>query len=117
MRSNFGDELVLRMKLLIEGVRKSTPYRSISFTADNLDPQFLLQRDAPEHWGCETVLRILILPRIPMPNRKNNKQMFLSIVYALLSLHWLPHTVSAYSEPAGATTIAVGVPILQTASV
>ncbi|GFX57738.1 hypothetical protein TNCV_1494991 [Trichonephila clavipes] len=33
------------------------------------------------------------------------------------SLQWLLRTVSAYSEPAGATFLAVGVPILQSASV
>ncbi|GFW25581.1 uncharacterized protein TNCV_1308421 [Trichonephila clavipes] len=49
--------------------------------------------------------------------RKNNKQMFLNMVYALLSLQWLIRTVSAYSEPAGGTLLAVGVPIPQSASV
>ncbi|GFU56704.1 hypothetical protein TNCV_1822331 [Trichonephila clavipes] len=52
-----------------------------------------------------------------LSNRKNNKQMFLNMVYALPSLQWLLRTVSAYSEPAGATFLAVGVPILQSASV
>ncbi|GFV83769.1 hypothetical protein TNCV_2555561 [Trichonephila clavipes] len=50
-------------------------------------------------------------------NRKNNKQMFLNMVYALPSLQCLLRTFSAYSEPAGATFLAVGVPILQSASV
>ncbi|GFX70941.1 hypothetical protein TNCV_1689241 [Trichonephila clavipes] len=48
---------------------------------------------------------------------KNNKQMFLNMVYAFPSLQWLLRTVSAYSESAGATFLAVGVPILQSASV
>ncbi|GFX58588.1 hypothetical protein TNCV_417671 [Trichonephila clavipes] len=39
------------------------------------------------------------------------------MVYALPSLQWLLRTVSAYSEPAGATFLAVGVPIPQPASV
>ncbi|GFW94846.1 uncharacterized protein TNCV_3397261 [Trichonephila clavipes] len=39
------------------------------------------------------------------------------MVYALPSLQWLLRTVSAYSEPAGATFLAVGVPILTSASV
>ncbi|GFV27328.1 hypothetical protein TNCV_3795231 [Trichonephila clavipes] len=43
--------------------------------------------------------------------------MFLNMVYALPSLQWLLRTVSAYSEPAGATFLAIGVPILQSASV
>ncbi|GFW86549.1 hypothetical protein TNCV_4333331 [Trichonephila clavipes] len=43
--------------------------------------------------------------------------MFLNMVYALPLLQWLLRTVSAYSEPAGATFLAVGVPILQSASV
>ncbi|GFY31537.1 hypothetical protein TNCV_4693811 [Trichonephila clavipes] len=46
-------------------------------------------------------------------DRKSNKQMFLNMVYALPSLQWLLRTVSAYSETAGATFLAVGVPILQ----
>ncbi|GFV99468.1 uncharacterized protein TNCV_5078321 [Trichonephila clavipes] len=41
-----------------------------------------------------------------LSNRKNNKQMFLNMVYALPSLQWLLRTVSAYSEPAGATFLA-----------
>ncbi|GFU32635.1 uncharacterized protein TNCV_4876791 [Trichonephila clavipes] len=49
--------------------------------------------------------------------RKNNKQMFLNMVYALPSLQWLLRTVSAYSEPAGATFLVVGVPIPESASV
>ncbi|GFX41788.1 hypothetical protein TNCV_389011 [Trichonephila clavipes] len=49
--------------------------------------------------------------------RKNNKQMFLNMVYALSSLQWLLRTVSAYSEPARATFLAVAVPILQSAFV
>ncbi|GFT48778.1 hypothetical protein TNCV_595351 [Trichonephila clavipes] len=52
-----------------------------------------------------------------LSNRKNNKQMFLNMVYALPSLQWLLRTVSVYSEPTGATFLAVGVPILQSASV
>ncbi|GFX84747.1 uncharacterized protein TNCV_125151 [Trichonephila clavipes] len=52
-----------------------------------------------------------------LSNRKNNKQMFLNMVYALPSLQCLLRTVSAYSEAAGATFLAVGVPILQSASV
>ncbi|GFW28076.1 hypothetical protein TNCV_769561 [Trichonephila clavipes] len=52
-----------------------------------------------------------------LSNRKNNKQMFLNMVYALPSLQWLLRTVSAYSEPAGATFLAVRVPILQSVSV
>ncbi|GFX54815.1 hypothetical protein TNCV_2557011 [Trichonephila clavipes] len=39
------------------------------------------------------------------------------MVYDLPSLQWLLRTVSAYSEPAGATVLAVGVPILQSASI
>ncbi|GFY36833.1 hypothetical protein TNCV_2567951 [Trichonephila clavipes] len=50
-------------------------------------------------------------------NRKSNKKMFLNMVYALPSLQWLFRTVSAYSEPAGATFLALGVPIRQSASV
>ncbi|PRD30566.1 UNVERIFIED_CONTAM: hypothetical protein NCL1_26067 [Trichonephila clavipes] len=41
-----------------------------------------------------------------LSNRKNNKQMFLNMVYALPSLQWLLRTVSAYSEPDGATFLA-----------
>ncbi|GFV31740.1 hypothetical protein TNCV_2442111 [Trichonephila clavipes] len=52
-----------------------------------------------------------------LSNRKSNKQMFLNMVYALPSLQWLLRTVSAYSEPAGATFLAVGVPFLQSAYV
>ncbi|GFV20590.1 hypothetical protein TNCV_776361 [Trichonephila clavipes] len=52
-----------------------------------------------------------------LSNRKNNKQMFLNMVYAFSSLLWLLRTVSAYSEPAGATFLAVGGHILQSASV
>ncbi|GFU56112.1 hypothetical protein TNCV_3197551 [Trichonephila clavipes] len=52
-----------------------------------------------------------------LSNRKNNKQMFLNMVYALPSLQWLLRTVSAYSEPAGATFLAVEVSIPQSAFV
>ncbi|GFW49188.1 hypothetical protein TNCV_3056981 [Trichonephila clavipes] len=37
----------------------------------------------------------------------DKKQMFLNMVYALPSLQWLLRTVSAYSEPAGATFLAL----------
>ncbi|GFX79298.1 hypothetical protein TNCV_696101 [Trichonephila clavipes] len=40
-----------------------------------------------------------------------------NMVYALPSLQWLLQTVFAYSEPAGATFLAEGVPIRQSASV
>ncbi|GFW82004.1 hypothetical protein TNCV_771331 [Trichonephila clavipes] len=52
-----------------------------------------------------------------LSNKKNNKQMFINMVYVLPLLQWLLRTVSAYSEPAVATFLAVGVPILQSASV
>ncbi|GFV33006.1 uncharacterized protein TNCV_2023741 [Trichonephila clavipes] len=58
-----------------------------------------------------------IVPHDCLSNWKNNKQMFLNMVYALPSLQWLLRTVPAYSEPAGATFLPVGVPIPQTASV
>ncbi|GFV10450.1 uncharacterized protein TNCV_1951011 [Trichonephila clavipes] len=52
-----------------------------------------------------------------LSNRKNNKQMFLNMVYVLPSLQWLLPTVYAYSDPACATFLAVGMLIPLPASV
>ncbi|GFU54588.1 hypothetical protein TNCV_3025361 [Trichonephila clavipes] len=41
----------------------------IPIAAGNFDGQFPPQRDAPDLWQCETVLRILILPKAIKPNR------------------------------------------------
>ena len=52
-----------------------------------------------------------------LSKRKNNKQMFLSMGYALLLLQWLLRTVSPYSAPDYPTVLEVRVPIPQSASV
>ncbi|GFX15226.1 uncharacterized protein TNCV_2709311 [Trichonephila clavipes] len=65
----------------------------------------------------QALLNASIVTHDGLSNRNNNKQMFLNMVYALPSLQWLLRTVSAYSKPAAATFLAVGVPILRSASV
>ncbi|GFX73920.1 hypothetical protein TNCV_397311 [Trichonephila clavipes] len=43
--------------------------QAIPISISNFDTQFPPQRETPELWRGETVLRILILPRAPKPNR------------------------------------------------
>ncbi|GFY30804.1 hypothetical protein TNCV_3119641 [Trichonephila clavipes] len=71
-----------------------------------------IESNKNKHYGT-----LSIVTHDGLSNKRNNKQMFLNMVYALPSLQWLLRIVSAYSEPAGATFLAVGVPILQSASV
>ncbi|GFX63598.1 hypothetical protein TNCV_2005271 [Trichonephila clavipes] len=47
----------------------AAPYKWIPIATGNFDTRFTPQREAPELWRCETVLRILILLRAPNPNR------------------------------------------------
>ncbi|GFS67247.1 hypothetical protein TNCV_2902551 [Trichonephila clavipes] len=72
-------------------IEYASPYWWIPITTGKFDVQFPLQRKTPELWGCETILRIFILPRTPKPNRHSKDFLHSAYSHAMAAVDFLYH--------------------------